>query len=232
MTRKEKTMSDKYAFKAEKRDAAGKGIARALRRSGRIPAVIYGDKKEPVMISLDSNNTNVEYLRGHMLTTLCDLDVSGDKSLVLARDIQLNPVTDVVEHVDFLRVSAKTKIAVNIPVQFINEDKSPGLVDKGILSVIRFEVELNCSATSIPEVLEVNIEGKEIGDSIKMSDAILPAGVSPVIDDRDFTIATIDAPKTAEEEEAENEEGAIDPVEAAEEAEAAEGGEATEEASE
>lgn len=219
-------MSDKFALQAQKRESAGKGIARALRRDGRIPAVIYGDKKEPVMISLNMNDANVEYNRGHMFTSLCDLDVDGDKALVLARDVQLHPVTDVVEHIDFLRVTKKTKIAVNIPVQFINEDKCPGLTEKGILSVIRFEVEVNCSATSIPETLEVNVEGKSIGDSIKVSDAILPEGVTPVIDDRDFTIATIDAPKTAEQEEADIE--AADASDGTEEPEA----EATEEGSE
>lgn len=220
-------MSDKYAFKAEKRESAGKGIARALRREGRIPAVIYGDKKQPVMISLDSNDANVEYNRGHMLTTLCDLDVSGDKNLVLARDVQLHPVTDKVEHIDFLRVTSKTKIAVNIPVNFLNEEDCPGLKEKGILNVIRFEVEVYCSATNIPETLDVDIATKVIGDSIKVSDASMPDGVSPVIDDRDFTIATIDAPKTIEEEEAEEAEAA----EAAEgeEAEGAEGEEASEE---
>ena len=207
-------MSNKnYALEANQRDGAGKGIARALRRSGRTPAVIYGDKKEPVLIDIDSNTINVEYNRGQMFTTLCDVDVAGDKSLVLARDIQLHPVTDVVEHVDFLRVTAKTKIAVSIPVHFTHENASPGLDQGGILSVIRFDVELNCSATSIPEAVEISLEGKDIGDSLKMSDADLPDGVTPVIDDRDFTLATIEAPKAVVEEEtdeeaAEGEEGA------------------------
>ena len=204
-------MSKNYAMTAAKRDRAGKGIARALRREGRIPAVIYGDKKEPVKISLDDNDINVEYSRGHMLTTLCDLDVEGDKHLVLARDVQLHPVTDIVEHVDFLRVTAKTKIAVEVPVHFINEDKSPGLDQKGILNVVRYTVELICSATDIPEQIEVNLEGKEQGDSVNISDGVLPQGTQPVIDDRDFTIATIMAPRKVEEPvvaEGEGEEGA------------------------
>ena len=215
-------MSKNYALKAEERERAGKGIARQLRRDGKTPAVIYGDKKEPIKIALDQNTINVEYNRGQMFTTLCDLEVGNDKHLVLARDVQTHPVTDVVEHVDFLRVTAKTKIAVDVPVQFINEDKSPGMDQKGILNVVRYTIELVCTATNIPENVEVNLEGKEHGDSINVSDANLPEGAKPVIDDRDFTIATLLAPKKVEEveETAEGEEG-----EEGAEGEAAEGGE-------
>lgn len=196
-------MSKNYTLKAEARDRAGKGIARSLRREGKAPAVIYGDKKEPIKITLDANTINVTYNKGHMFTTLCDLEVGNDKHLVLARDIQLHPVTDIVEHVDFLRVTSKTKIAVDVPVQFINEEKSPGIDQKGILNVVRYTIELVCTATNIPESIEVDLEGKEHGDSINVSDANLPDGAKPVIDDRDFTIATLLAPKKAEEIEAE-----------------------------
>ncbi len=192
-------MSKNYAFTAKKREGAGKGIARALRRDNQVPAVIYGDNKEPVLISLPANETNVQYNRGGMFTTLCDLNAEGDKHLVLARDVQLHPVTDLVQHIDFLRVTAKTKIAVDVPVNFINEDKSPGLEAKGVLNVVRYTVELMCSATAIPDQIDVNLEGKEIGDSVNISDASLPDGVKPVIDDRDFTICTIMAPRKAEE---------------------------------
>lgn len=197
-------MSNNYAMKAEKRDRAGKGIARSLRRAGRSPAVIYGDNKEPVNISISENEVNVEYNKGQMFTTLCDLNVDGEKNLVLARDIQLHPVTDVVEHVDFLRVTKKTKIAVNVPVKFTNEDKCPSIEGKGTLNVTRYTVELLCGATSIPDAIEVSVEGKEHGDAVKLSDATMPEGASAVITDRDFTIATLIAPKTAEQEEAEN----------------------------
>lgn len=198
-------MSKNYALEADKRERAGKGIARSLRRAGRTPAVIYGDNKEPVKISLSENEVNVEYYKGHMFTTLCELNVDKDKHVVLARDVQLHPVTDVVEHVDFLRVSKKTKLAVDIPVQFINEDKSPSLEEKGTLNVVRHTVELLVSAMNIPEVIEVNVEGKEHGDAVKISDATMPEGASPIIHDRDFTIATLVPPKTAEELEAETE---------------------------
>ncbi|MGH1455552.1 MAG: 50S ribosomal protein L25/general stress protein Ctc [Alphaproteobacteria bacterium] len=196
-------MSKNYALVAEKRERAGKGVARSLRRAGRAPAVVYGDNKEPIKISLSANETNVEYNRGHMFTTLCELDVSGEKHTVLARDVQLHPVTDVVEHVDFLRVSKKTKLAVNIPVQFINEDKCPSLEQKGTLNVVRHTVELLVSAMNIPDLIEVNVEGKEHGDAVNISDATMPEGASAVITDRDFTIATLVPPKTAAQEEAE-----------------------------
>lgn len=193
-------MSKNYALEAAKRDGAGKGIARALRRENKVPAVIYGDNKEPVLISLPANETNVEYNRGHMFTTLCDLNAGGDKHLVLARDVQLHPVTDTVQHIDFLRVTSKTTIAVNVPVHFINEDKSPGLEEKGVLNIVRYDVELYCSATAIPDKIEVDLTGKEQGDSVNVSDAALPDGTKPVIDDRDFTIATVMAPRKIEEE--------------------------------
>ncbi len=211
-------MSKNYAMTAAKRDGAGKGIARALRRENKVPAVIYGDKKEPVTISLSARDAHVEYHKGHMFTTLCDMDVEGTKHLVLCRDIQVHPVTDNVMHIDFLRVTPKTKIAVDVPVRFINEEKSPGMDAKGILNVVRYTIELLCTATNIPDEVEVNLEGKEHGDAIKVSDALLPEGSKPVIDDRDFTIATLLAPRKVEEAAAEGDEEAG-------EAEAAEGGE-------
>lgn len=196
-------MSKNYAMAAQKRERAGKGVARTLRREGRVPAVVYGDNKEPVKISLNANAINIEYNKGHMFTNLCDLDVEGQKHLVLARDVQLHPVSDLVEHVDFLRVGPKTKIAVMVPVHFIDQDKCPGLDRKGILNIVRHEVELWCIATDIPEQIDVSVAGKDFGDAIKISNAKLPAGTSPVITNRDFTIATMVAPKTAAQEEAE-----------------------------
>ncbi len=196
-------MSKNYALKADARERAGKGVARSLRREGRTPAVIYGDNKEPIKISISTNEVNVEYYKGQMFTTLCDLEVGSDKHVVLARDVQLHPVTDVVEHVDFLRVTPKTKLAVSVPVQFINDDKCPSLDQKGTLNVVRHTVELVCGAMNIPDQIEVNLEGKEHGDAVKISDATLPEGATPVISDRDFTIATLVPPKTAAQEEAE-----------------------------
>ncbi len=230
-------MSKNYAFKAESRERAGKGVARSLRRENKVPAVIYGDKKESIKITLPAKETNVEYNKGHMFTTLCDLDVAGDKHLVLARDVQLHPVKDTVEHIDFLRVTAKTKIAVDVPVKFINEDKSPSIDQKGTLNVVRHTIELLCGATHIPDLIEVDLTDKEHGDAVKLSDAALPEGAVPIISDRDFTIATLVAPKTAEQEAAEEEammaegDGVVSDEEAAgegEEGDAAEGAEKTE----
>ncbi len=202
-------MSKNYALEAETRDRAGKGVARALRREDKTPAVIYGDKKEPINIALPANDLNVEYNKGHMFTMLCEMMIEGEKHVVLARDIQLHPVTDVVIHADFLRVTKKTQIAVEVPVNFINEDKSPGLKDGGVLNVVRYEIELYCSAMEIPESVEVDLAGAETGDTIKLSNITLPDGTKPVIDDRDFSIATIAAPKRIEEDDVpEGEEGA------------------------
>lgn len=214
-------MSNNYALQAEKRDRAGKGVARALRRENKVPAVIYGDGKEPLSIALPAKEINIEYHKAHMFTTLCDLDVGGTKHLVLARDVQLHPVNDKVEHVDFLRVNKNTKIAVSVPVHFINEDKCQGLLNKGVLNVVRHEVELLCSAVNIPEQIEVNLEGKQIGDAIKFSDAVLPEGTSSVIKNRNFAIATIQEPKEYVEQEIVK---PIDDETAAAAAAAAEGG--------
>jgi large subunit ribosomal protein L25 len=214
-------MSKHYALKAEARERAGKGVARALRRESKIPAVVYGDGKEPVSISLPIKEVTLEHRKGHMFTNLCDLEVGKDKFLVLARDIQLDPVTDRVLHVDFLRVNAKTKIAVEVPVHFINQEDSPGLIAKGVLNVVRHEVLLSCQATSIPEYIEIDMTPYEIGDAIKISAVKLPGGATPT-EKRDFTIATIAAPKTSALDETAGEEG-----EAAE-GEAAEAGDAEE----
>lgn len=218
-------MSKNYVLNADVRERAGKGIARSLRRAGRTPAVIYGDGKEPVKISISENEVNVEYNKGQMFTTLCEVQLDGKKNVVLARDVQLHPVTDIVEHVDFLRVTDKTQIAVNVPVQFINEDKCPSIDQKGSLNVVRHTVELSCRAKNIPDFIEVNLEGKEHGDSVNISDASLPDGAVPVIDNRDFTIATLIAPKIASDlDDDAAEEGADDVAEDTEaESEAAEG---------
>jgi large subunit ribosomal protein L25 len=189
-------MSAKHiAMTAEVREGTGKGTARALRREKKIPAVIYGNNQSPVSIVLDEKNITLEYHKGHLFTTLVDINVNGKKELVLARDIQTHVVTDAVIHADFLRVSEKTKIAVRVPVHFEGHEKSPALKAKAILNVVRHEVELMCMATDIPETLTVNLAGKDFGDSVRISDAVMPQGVTPVITDRDFTIATIVEPK-------------------------------------
>lgn len=189
-------MSKHYALKAEARERAGKGVARQLRRENKIPGVIYGDGKEPVSIAMPDKEVTLEYLKGHMQTNLCDLEVGSAKHLVLARDIQLDPVTDRVLHVDFLRVTAKTKINVGVPVHYINEEESPGLKAKGILNVSYHNLVLSCSATAIPEFIEVDLSKYNIGDVIRLSAVKLPKGVTLADKGRhDLTLATILAPK-------------------------------------
>lgn len=220
-------MAKQYALSAMKRERAGKGVARALRRDKQTPAVIYGDNKSPVTISVPTKEVNLEYNKAHMFTMLCELEVDGEKTVVLARDVQIHPVTDNVLHVDFLRVNKKTKLTVAVPISFINHEECAGLKAKGNLNAIRFEVDLVCSAMAIPEEIVVDLTKFEIGDSIKISNAAMPEGAKPAIDDRDFTLATIVAPRVAEEEPtaaaAESEEGAEGEKAEGEEGEKAEG---------
>ena len=190
-----------YALKASKREQAGKGVARALRRENKAPAVIYGDNKEPVKIALEGNAINLEYRKGHMFTSLCDLEIEGAKHLVLARDVQLHPVSEKVEHVDFLRVTPKTKIVVQVPVHFINHDECPGLKEKGVMNIVRHELELVCLATQIPDSVDVDLTGKGLGDAVRVSNAKLPEGTKPTITNRDFVIATIQIPRAYVEQE-------------------------------
>ncbi|XDZ66162.1 50S ribosomal protein L25/general stress protein Ctc [Alphaproteobacteria bacterium LSUCC0684] len=205
-------MSDTMTLSASKRDRAGKGSARAARRAGLIPAVIYGDRKDPLSINLDANAFGKLISTPGIFSQILNLDVDGEKNNVLARDIQFHPVTDVPMHVDFLRIAKGATIAVSVPVVFLNEEKSPGLKSGGVLNVVRYEVEINCPAMSIPENLEVDLEGTVVGDSIHISAVSLPEGVEPTITDRDFTIATIAAPtvSSAESETAEDEGPAVD----------------------
>lgn len=209
-------MTKHYALQAEARTTAGKGAARALRRENKIPAVIYGNKQEPVSITLPLKEITMEYHKGHMFTTLCDVAVGKDSFQVLARDVQVHPVTDVIEHVDFLRVSDNTKLTVSIPVHVENYEESKAAVAKGIINHVRHEVDMVCLAKNIPDHISVDLSGAELGDTYKISDVKLPSGAKPAITDRDFTILTIVAPKTAaatEEEAAPAAEGEEAPTE-------------------
>ncbi len=200
-------MSDHIKFKAEIRERAGKGVARAARREGLVPAVIYGDKKTPVTICVQQKDVLKALHSGHLFTSICDIEVGNDAHKVLARDVQLHPVKDVPMHVDFLRVTDRTMIAVEVPVNFINEEECAGLKSGGTLNIVRRTIELNCRANAIPEEITFDLSDSEIGDSIKISDFTLPDRVEPTITDRDFTVATLVAPRlaTAETEESEDE---------------------------
>lgn len=215
-------MSENATLIAETRDRVGKGTSRALRREGRTPAVIYGDKKEPVSISLEAKELVKALNTGTFMSTIYTVVVGKTKHNVLPRDLQLHPVKDSPVHVDFLRVSAKSQIAVNVPVHFLNEEECVGLKRGGMLNVVRHEVEMNVPAGNIPEFLEIDLAKFDIGDSVHISDFVLPKGAEPTITDRDFTVATISAPgggadddEDTAEAEAESEDGA--PEEAASE---------------
>ena len=191
-----------YELKAEARERVGKGSARELRRNGFIPAVIYGDKQAPISIAINTNEVTKRIHAGGFMTTVATIDVDGKKYQVLPKDYQLDPVRDFTMHVDFLRVSGNTQVTVEIPVHFVNEEKSPGLKVGGVLNIVRHEVEVHCPANAIPEFFTVDLSGHKIGDSIHISEVTLPKGVTPTIADRDFTIATIVAPAAGIDESA------------------------------
>lgn len=188
-------MSDQNVIAAQVRERAGKGAARAARRAGMVPCVIYGAKKDPTIIAIERRKLVQEIEQGGFTSRLLDIDLGGNgKEHVLPRDIHYHPVTDVPMHVDFLRVTDSTLINVEVPVQFVGEEECPGLKVGGVLNIVRHAVELKCRAGAIPEILLANLGGLEIGDSIRISSIDLPGGAKPVISDRDFTVATIAAP--------------------------------------
>ena len=209
---------ESYELKAEAREGVGKGSARLVRRNGKIPAVIYGDKQPPLPITVDYKELYYKIHGGGFMTTIATIDVDGKKVQVLPKDYQLDPVRDVPLHVDFLRVGKDTIVTVNVPVHFVNEEKSPGIKRGGVLNVVRHEVEFTVPANAIPEFITVDLAGLEIGASVHISHIKLPDGVKPVIQDRDFTVATVagssamkpepeeGAEVEAEEEETEEEE--------------------------
>ncbi|AXS41454.1 50S ribosomal protein L25/general stress protein Ctc [Breoghania sp. L-A4] len=204
-------MAQSFELQATSRDRVGKGSARALRRDGKIPAVIYGANLPPLSIALPLKETTLQLNTGGFLTHVANITVDGEKIQVIARDYQLDPVRDFLVHVDFLRISAKSRIAVEVPVHFENEEESPGIKRGGVLNIVRHTVELEAPATQIPESIDIDLTGLDIGDSVHISSVKLPDGVTPTITDRDFTIATIAAPAGLKEElKGEGEEGEED----------------------
>mgnify|MGYP001826304328 CR=1 FL=1 len=199
-------MAKPVLLEAKARDRAGKGAARAVRREGRVPAVIYGDKKDPQLISLDYRDTWKHIQTGRFLATLVDVDVDGDKVRASPRDVQFDPVRDFLSHVDFLRLGKGARIAVSGPCNFLNEEESPGIRRGGVLNVVRYDIEVYCPADAIPEEFEVDLTGLDIGDGVHISAVKLPEGIEPTISDRDFTICTIAAPAGLQSEEEESDE--------------------------
>lgn len=184
-------MSQQLSFNVEVRERTGKGGAREARRNNMVPGVLYGGGEKPVAINLKLNEVIKAINSGHFLTSTANLVHNGKKQLVIPQAIQMHPVTDMPVHVDLYRVDEKQIISVEVAVHFHNEEKSPGLKRGGALNVVRHAVELHVRADSIPESLEADLTGLDIGDNVKISDIKLPEGAEPTITDRDFTIATI-----------------------------------------
>jgi large subunit ribosomal protein L25 len=182
-------------IKAEARSQVGKGSARAARRAGLVPGVIYGNKENAIPITLNANQWRQLMHKPGIFSQLININVNNETHFVLPRDIQQHPVSEEAEHVDFLRVTKNATVAVGITVEFINEDKCTGLKLGGVLNIVRSQVELNCPAISIPEKLTVDLEGLNVGHTIHISSIELPEGCTPTITDRDFTVATIAAPR-------------------------------------
>jgi len=191
--------SKNTALTASARAKAGKGAARATRRTGQIPGVIYGDNKEAVLISLPEKDLFMATSKQSFFTSLCDLEVAGKKFLVVPRDVQLDPVSDAPIHVDFLRVTEKTIIRVEVPVHVKNQKDCIGLTKGGVLNLVRHEIEVFCRATDIPEEFVVDLAGLDVGSSIHIGNIQMPAGVKPA-KQGNFTVVTIVAPSAMKSE--------------------------------
>jgi large subunit ribosomal protein L25 len=226
-------MSEQLTLPAEARDRAGKGASRALRRDGRVPAVVYGEKKEPLSIHVEEKLLTKMLHTGHFMNSVVMIDYKGKAHRTLPKAVDFHPVSSRPIHVDFLRIGEHTKVTVAVPVRFDNDEESPGLKRGGVLNVVQHELEIVCDAASIPTEIHIDLTGLEIGDSIHISEVKLPDGVVPSNKDEDFTVATIVSPSAmkAEEEEAAPA-GEVPTVEGEEGEEGAEGGEAAAEGGE
>ena len=193
-------MSDMLTLPAETRERAGKGASRALRRDGRIPAVVYGGNEAPLAIHVEEKELRRQLGTGHFLNSVVAIAVGGQTFRTLPKDVAFHPVTERPLHADFLRLSADATVHVAVPVKFINEDASPGIKRGAVLNIVRHELELVCDASRIPDDIEIDVTGLDVGDSIHISSVTLPAGSVSAITDRDFTIATIVAPSALKSE--------------------------------
>lgn len=199
-------MSDTLTLSAETRDRAGKGASRALRREGRVPAVIYGNKQDPVGIHVNERELYKLLMTGHFMNTV--VMVNGERTL--PKDVAFDPVTDRPLHVDFLRISEHASVHVEVPIVFTDEEQSPGIKRGGVLNVVRHELELVVDAAEIPDDIQISLAGLDVGDSLHISAVTLPKGATSAITDRDFTIATIVAPSALKSEEGDTQTEAAD----------------------
>ena len=198
-------MSDTLTLPAETRDRAGKGASRVLRREGRVPAVIYGNKETPLSIHVEEKELARQLGTGHFFNSIVEIEVGGQKLRTLPKDVAFHPVSSRPLHVDFLRLAAHAVIHVEVPVVFINEAASPGLKRGGVLNIVRHELELVCESENIPDEISIDLTGLEVGDAIHFHHITLPEGTTSAITERDFTIATIVAPSALQSQDDEAE---------------------------
>ena len=205
-------MSEALTLSAETRERAGKGASRAIRREGRVPAVIYGNKQEPLGIHIEEKLLFKMMANGHFMNSVVMIDGVGQAIRTLPKDVQFHPVTDRPLHVDFLRIGEHSTVHVNVPVVFVDEEAAPGIKRGGVLNVVAHELELICDAAEIPDQITISLTGLEVGDSIHLAQITLPTGTKTASEETDFTIATIVAPSALKSSEGGEEEEA--PVEA------------------
>ena len=193
-------MSEQLTLAAETRGQVGKGASRSLRREGRVPAVIYGNKQDPASIHIEEKARMRALMTGHFMNSVVMIEVDGKAVRTLPKDVAFDAVSDRPVHADFLRISEHATVHVNVPVVFTDEELSKGIKRGGVLNVVRHELELICDAAHIPDEIAISLKGTDVGDSIHISNVKLPKGVTSAIDDRDFTIATLIAPSALKSE--------------------------------
>jgi large subunit ribosomal protein L25 len=194
-------MSEQLTLPAETRERAGKGASRELRNQGRVPAVVYGANQEPLSIHVEEKLLAKMLSTGHFMNSVVMIDAGGQTTRTLPKDVQFHPVSSRPVHVDFLRISEHSKVTVNVPVRFTDEEESPGIKRGAVLNIVKHEIELSCDASEIPDDIAISLNGLDVGDSIHISNVSLPKGATPTITDRDFTIATIVAPSALKSDE-------------------------------
>ena len=209
-------MSQDSQIIANKRENSGTGSSRSLRKEKKVPGIIYGEKKDPIPVILDEKTLKIKIKDPTFFSKQCEVKFNDEVIKVLPKDLQLHPVKESILHIDFLRVGENTTVTLFVPVKFLNENNCPGLKQGGVLNVVRREIELITLVSKIPESLEANLDGLEIGDSIHISSITLQEGVKPTISDRDFTIATIAPPTVMKVEEEKPAEDAAEGDESAE----------------
>ena len=193
-------MSEALKLAAEMRERAGKGASRAVRRTGRVPAVIYGAGEPATPIHVEEKILVRQLSTGHFMNSVVEIEIDGKSIRTLPRDVQFHPVSDRPIHVDFFRLAGNAVITVQVPVHFVDEDKSPGMKRGAVLNIVRHELQLDCASDAIPDQIEISLAGRDVGDSIHISAVTLPKGVTSHIHDRDFTIATMVAPSALKSE--------------------------------